>query len=111
MNSLYSYFWPNVVNVVNVVNVSTLDPEVIIPKKIVISPNDLKKVNLTRREVKNTTSIDTFEINIYNKDQLNEILNIKLKPTKVNVKPAYYPPRNPVIKQLNEKFGIGTKLQ
>jgi hypothetical protein len=93
MNSLYSYFWPSAENLE--------------PKKIIISPGDLKKVNLTRTEVKPITSIDTFELNIHNKAQLNEILNMKLKPTKVNIKPTYYPPRNPVVKQLNEKFGIG----
>ena len=98
MNSLYSYFWPNAEN---------LQPEINTPKKIIITPSDLKKVDLIRTEVKPIASIDTFELNIHNKAQLNEILNMKLKPTKVNIKPNYYPPRNPVVKQLNEKFGIG----
>jgi len=98
MNSLYSYFWPNAEN---------LQPKINTPKKIIISPSDLKKVDLIRAEVKPIASIDTFELNIHNKAQLNEILNMKLKPTKVNIKPNYYPPRNPVVKQLNEKFGIG----
>lgn len=104
MNSLYSYFsyfWPSVENVENT------QPEITIPKKFIISPNDLKKVDLIRPEVKPITSIDTFELNIHNKAQLTEILNMKLKPTKINEKPTYYPPRNPVVKQLNEKFGIG----
>lgn len=101
MNSLYSYFWPNVENI---------QPEINTPKKIIISPTDLKKVDLIHTEVKPVPSIDTFELNIHNKEQLNEILNMKLKPTKVNIKPNYYPPRNPVVKQLNEKFGIGINL-
>lgn len=105
MNSIYSYFsyfWPSVEN-------ST--PEIIIQKKFIISPSDLKKVDLTHREVNPVNSINTFELNIYDKAQLDEILSIKLKPAKVNEKPTYYPPRNPVVKQLNEKFGIGTNLQ
>ena len=105
MNSIYSYFsyfW---------YSTETLEPEVTIPKKIIISPNDLKKVDLIHREINPVNSINTFELNIYNKAQLDEILRIKLKPAKVNEKPTYYPPRNPVVKQLNEKFGIGTNLQ
>ena len=38
---------------------------------------------------------------------LQDILNVKLRPTIVNLKPSYYPPRNPVILELNKKFGIG----
>ena len=114
MNSVYYYFsylWygnqPVETDVSIVPNV---------PKKFIISPSDLKKVDLVHHKgvtpspSRNMPLLDTFELNIYNKAQLTEILNIKLKPTKVNEKPTYYPPRHPVVKQLNERFGIGNKM-
>jgi hypothetical protein len=82
-------------------------------KKFLISPDDLLKINLNSTNdiipgpSRNMPVIDTFELSTFNKAQLEEILNIKLRPTIVNVKPTYYPPKNPVIRQMNEKFGIG----
>ena len=117
MNSVYYYFsylWygnqPTETDMTNVPIVPN------IPKKFIISPSDLKKVDLVHHEgvtpspSRNMPLLDTFELNIYNKAQLTEILNIKLKPTKVNEKPTYYPPRHPVVKQLNERFGIGNNM-
>lgn len=82
-------------------------------KKFLISSDDLIKINLNSTKdiipgpSRNMPPIDTFELSNFNKAQLEEILSIKLKPTKVNIKPDYYPPKNPVIRQMNEKFGIG----
>lgn len=113
MSSFYyyfmSYFYDN--------NSKELPPkeisrEEIKPNKFLISFEELNKVNLKpSKDVipapsRNMPLIDTFELNIYNKAQLYEILNIKLRPTIVNEKPTYYPPKNPVVRQLNEKFGI-----
>ena len=84
-----------------------------IVKKFLISPDDLLKINLNSTNdiipgpSRNMPVIDTFELSTFNKAQLEEILSIKLRPTVVNVKPTYYPPKNPVIRQMNEKFGIG----
>lgn len=118
MNSFYYYFWPNEVKVsqsetnnieTNIVSI----PEPILPKKFIISADDLKKVNLNPEKnvipgpTRNMPVLDTFELQIHNKAHLDEILNIKLRPTVVNKKPTYYPPRHPVVKELNEKFGIG----
>jgi hypothetical protein len=114
MNSVYYYFsylwYGNQPTETDMANVS------IVPKKFIISPSDLKKVDLVHHEgvtpspSRNMPLLDTFELNIYNKAQLTEILNIKLKPTKINEKPTYYPPRHPVVKQLNERFGIGNNM-
>lgn len=114
MNSVYYYFsylwYGNQPVETDMINVPS------IPKKFIISPSDLKKVDLVHHEgvtpspSRNMPLLDTFELNIYNKAQLTEILNIKLKPTKVNEKPTYYPPRHPVVKQLNERFGIGNNI-
>jgi hypothetical protein len=88
---------------------------IIQPKKFLINKEDLNKLNLKHREdvvpepSKNMPLLDTFELSIVNKAQLDEILNIKLKPTPKVEKPIYYPPRNPVIRQMNEKFGIGVQ--
>jgi len=101
MNILYNYFWPE----------EKIEQHSL-PKKFIITSNDLNKVNLTPQKniipgpSRNMPVLDTFELKIYNKAQLNEILNIKLKPVKMNEKPTHYQPRHPVVKQLNEKFGI-----
>jgi hypothetical protein len=113
MNLLYSYFnylWSSDNKVIEEKQINLP-----LPKKFIITSDDLLKVNLhPQKDVipapsRNMPVIDTFELNIYNKAQLQELLSIKLKPTKINEKPVYYPPRHPVVKQLNEKFGIGIK--
>ena len=124
MNSFYYYFWsvPNAVpnafpeavpETVPTPIVHDIVHEPILPKKFIICADDLKKVNLNHQKdvipgpSRNMPVLDTFELQIYNKAHLDEILNIKLRPTVVNKKPTYYPPRHPVVKELNEKFGIG----
>lgn len=114
MSSLYyyfmSYFYDD--NSKELVVAKEIPHEEIKPKKFLISFEELNNVNLKpSKDVipapsRNMPLIDTFELNLSNKAQLDEILNIKLKPTIVNKKPTYYPPKNPVIKELNEKFGI-----
>ena len=113
MTSLYSYFsylWSSD-------NKAIEKTQIILPlpKKFIITSDDLIKINLhPQKDVipapsRNMPVIDTFELNIYNKAQLQELLSIKLKPTKINEKLTYYPPRHPIVKQLNEKFDIGIK--
>ena len=81
--------------------------------KFLISIEDLNKVNLNpSKDVipapsRNMPLISMYNLHISNKAYLDEILNIKLKPAIINIKPEYYPPRNPVIREMNEKFGIG----
>ena len=65
------------------------------------------KHNIVNRLVKPTIPFK-YGQNIqskYNTD-LQDILNVKLRPTVVNIKPLFYPPRNPVIFELNERFGL-----
>ena len=113
MDSFYYYFNYLWHSNVKESNENTEKIENIQPKKFIITSDDLLKANLTpTKDVipgpsRNMPVFDTFELNIYNKAQLKELLSIKLKPTTLNEKPSYYPPRHPVIKQLNEKFGIG----
>ena len=84
MNSLYYYFsylWSSS-------DIKNIEETQILPKKFIITSDDLIKVNLNpQKDVvpapsRNMPLLDTFELNIYNKAQLTEILNIKLKPTK-----------------------------
>jgi hypothetical protein len=123
MNSVYYYFWPDqeepsavpnaVPETVPTPVIPDIVPDPVLPKKFIICADDLKKVNLNHQKdvipgpSRNMPVLDTFELQIYNKAHLDEILNIKLRPTVVNKKPTYYPPRHPVVKELNEKFGIG----
>ena len=115
MNSFYYYFnylLPFYNESEHKINEEIISSEPL-PKKFIITSEDLIKVNLIPQKniipapSRNMPVLDTFELNIHNKAQLDEILNIKLKPTKINIKQTYYPPRHPVIKQLNEMFGIG----
>ena len=82
-------------------------------KKYLITLNDLKSVGLKHTKdviaapSRNMPLINTLSLLKSNKAQLEEIMNIKLKPVKLNIKPVYYPPRHPVIRELNDKFGIG----
>lgn len=82
-----------------------------------ISSEDLKKIKLKSLKKENlednASKIETFEftelLNFNNVATLEEILSVKLKPTPKKVKQTYYPPRNPVIRQMNEKFGINNE--
>lgn len=108
MSTLYSYFsylvgWNNYESNIQ-------EPPL---KKFLISPDDLKKAkldfnkNVIPAPSRNMPLIDTFELSIFNKAQLQEILNIKLRPIQKKLKQTYYPPRHPVIREMHEKFGIG----
>lgn len=78
-----------------------------------ITTTDLLKVNLTpvtniipnpaRNMPPNFAKIDLRNLN---KAQLDIILSTKLKPTVVNPKPTYYPPRHPVLKELHQRFEL-----
>jgi len=82
-------------------------------KRPVYTVTDLLKVNLTpvsniipnpsRNMPPNFAKVDLRNLN---KAQLDIILSTKLKPTKMNLKPLYYEPRHPVLKELHEKFNI-----
>ena len=83
------------------------------PKKHLITLNDLKSVNLT--SVENVTpspsrnappSFSKIDLRNLNKAQLNQILNVKLKPTPIIERPTFFPPRNPVIFELYNKFNM-----
>lgn len=114
MSNLYSYFSYLMGWDVQSTQENNLNEE--IHKKFLITPEDLKKVKLDfNKEVvpspsRNMPSLDTFELSIFNKAQLKEILSIKLKPISKIEKPTYYPPRHPVIKEMHQKFGIGIGL-
>jgi hypothetical protein len=86
-------------------------------RKPIISNEDLLKVKLNSVKdsinkesfTKNDTSslIETFELSTGNNlATIEEILSVKLKPIPEKIKQTYYPPRNPVIRQMNQKFGI-----
>jgi hypothetical protein len=113
MSSIYSYFTSYFYN--NDVKIEKEQKDEIVNKpKFLITSDDLKKLNLKSTEniipapSRNMPLLDTFELCVHNKAQLDEILEIRLnlKPTIVNTKPAYYPPKNPVINEMNKKFGL-----
>lgn len=84
----------------------------IVDKKYLISKDDLIKVNLKPvidvipNPSRNMPPMDKFNLKDLNKAQMNMILNVKLKPTKVNEKPKYYAPKHPVLQELVEKFSF-----
>jgi hypothetical protein len=111
MSSLYSYFTSYFYN--NDDKIEQKEEDINKPKFLITS-DDLKNLNLKSTEniipapSRNMPLLDTFELCIHNKAQLDEILEIRLnlKPTIVNQKQIYYPPRNPVINEMNKKFGL-----
>jgi hypothetical protein len=81
--------------------------EQLLKVKLKSSKDDLQVKN----EENNTSLIETFELlssNGNNLASLEEILSVKLKPIPNKNKQTYFPPRNPVIRQMNEKFGINS---
>lgn len=80
-------------------------------KKHLISLKDLKSVNLqsvdnvipgpSRNAPPEFTKVDLRNLN---KAQLNQILNVKLKPVPVLERQTFFPPRHPVIFELYNKF-------
>jgi hypothetical protein len=78
-----------------------------------ITSSDLLKVNLTpvaniipnpaRNMPPNFAKVDLRNLN---KAQLDIILSTKLRPTTINKKPIYYPPRHPVLKELHQRFEL-----
>lgn len=84
-----------------------------VPKKYLISINDLKSVNLN--PVKDIIPgpsrnmppmFDKVDLRNLNKAQLDAILSVKLKPTPPIVKKVYYEPRHPVIRELHLKYKL-----
>ena len=80
-------------------------------KKFLISIEDLAKVNLT--PVENVIpgpsrnmppKYDKINLQALNKAQLQEILNVKLKPTKIRETILFFEPRHPVINELYQRF-------
>ena len=113
MSSIYSYFTSYFYN-----DKIEIKDEKLVKPKFLITPDDLNKLNLKSSKntipgpSRNMPVLDTFELCIHNKAQLDEILEIRLnlKPAIVNKKQVYYPPKNPVINEMNKKFGLD-KLQ
>lgn len=80
-------------------------------KKFLISVEDLAKVNLTPVDnvipapARNMPpKYDKINLQALNKAQLQEILNVKLKPTKKKETILFFEPRHPVINELYHKF-------
>jgi hypothetical protein len=80
-------------------------------KKFLISVEDLAKVNLTPVDnvipapARNMPpKYDKINLQALNKAQLQEILNVKLKPTKRKETILFFEPRHPVINELYHKF-------
>lgn len=80
-------------------------------KKFLISVEDLEKVNLT--PVENVIpapsrnmppKYDKINLQYLNKAQLHEILNVKLRPTKIRETMLFFEPRHPVINELYHRF-------
>ena len=112
MSSLYNYFFRNYTK--DDCDFSNIEPEKC-DKKCIVTLKDLKSVKLrnNHEQIKPRYTIDKPVQKYLSKNgnlllstsQLTEILNIKLKPTIVNKKISYYPPRNPVIRELDNIFG------
>ena len=111
MSSLYNYFFQNYTK--EDYDFSNIEPEKC-DKKYTVTLKDLKSVKLRNSKIKPMFVIDKPVQKYLSKNgnlllsssQLKEILNIKLKPTIVNKKISYYPPRHPVVLELNNRFGI-----
>lgn len=80
-------------------------------KKFLISVEDLAKVNLTPIDnvipapARNMPPrYDKVNLQALNKAQLKEILNVKLKPTKIRETILFFEPRHPVINELYQRF-------
>ena len=78
--------------------------------KNLISVEDLISVklkmsnNIIPSPARNMPNINKFLLQQLNKAQLNDILNVKLKKTKIErIKPVYYEPIHPVLKELLQK--------
>ena len=80
-------------------------------KKYLITINELNSVNLN--PVKDVipgpsrnmpSSFDKVNLQNLNKAQLQQILNVKLKPIIVKEKILFYEPRHPVLYELTKKF-------
>ena len=111
MSLLYNYFFRNYEK--DDCDFSNIEPEKC-DKKCIVTLKDLKSVKLRNSQIKPRCTIDKPVQKYLSKNgnlllstsQLTEILNIKLKPTIVNKKISYYPPRNPVVRELNNIFGV-----
>jgi hypothetical protein len=80
-------------------------------KKFLITKEDLIGVNLhpvngvipgPSRNM--PEKFDKIDLRNLNKAQLDQILNVKLKPTPPIIKKEYFEPKHPVIKELYYKF-------
>jgi hypothetical protein len=105
LSYIYNYFFPKEEEE------KKDDSDFIIVKEYLhITANDLKSVNLlpSKERVINTQIKNKNHKNVnmqdLNKEQLKQIMNVKLKPVKVEKKKHIYKQRHPVLKELQEKI-------
>lgn len=104
LSYIYNYFFPTSEKKED-------DSDFVIVKEYLhITPKDLKSVNLlppkerlVKTQIKNKNQ-KNVNIQDLNKEQLKQIMNVKLKPIKVEKKIHSYKQRHPVLKELEEKI-------
>ena len=104
LNYIYYSFWYN-----NTLE-EKVEEKVEEKNKRLISIEDLKSVKLKivndiiPSPARNMPNLDKFILQELNKAQLHDILNVKLKKTKIDrIKPINYEPQHPVLKELLHK--------
>lgn len=74
--------------------------------KMLISPSDLLNVklkpvvNVIPGPARNMPLMNSFNLSMLNRAQLQEILKVKLRPTKIIEKKIHYEPKHPVLREL-----------
>lgn len=106
LSYIYNYFLPK-----EEVEEKDDSDFIIVKEYLHITANDLKSVNLlpSKERVINNTQIKNknhknVNMQDLNKEQLKQIMNVKLKPVNVEKKKHIYKQRHPVLKELQEKI-------
>lgn len=103
LSYIYNYFFPQKEEKEEEKEVGS--DFIIVKEYLHITANDLKSVNLLpskERVIKiHQTNVNMQDLN---KDQLKQIMNVKLKPVNLERKTRTYKQRHPVLKELQEKI-------
>jgi len=103
---IYNYFFPQEEKEEKKEEEKEVGGDFIIVKEYLhITANDLKSVNLLPSKER-VMKIHHKNVNMQdlNKDQLKQIMNVKLKPVNFEKKKHTYKQRHPVLKELQEKI-------
>ena len=105
LSYIYNYFFPQKEEKEEEKEVGS--DFIIVKEYLHITPKDLKSVNLLppkERDINTQKNQKNVNMRDLNKEQLKQIMNVKLKPVKVEKKIHTYKQRHPVLKELQEKI-------